>query len=132
MGKDVSRLRRIGEQIRRDLAELIQSELKDPRIGLVTLTDIELSQDYSHAKIYFTLLGNVENIRQTQEALVHASGFLRSHLAKRIDIRQTPQLHFIYDTSVERGIALSRLIDDAVAEDLARNPEGADGDAQDS
>jgi len=132
MGKDVSRLRRVSEQIRRELAELIQLELKDPRIGLVTLTDVEVTPDYSHAKIYFTLLGNVENISHAQDALAHASGFLRSQLAKRMDIRQTPQLHFIYDTSVERGVTLSKLIDNAVAEDVARNRGGTDGAAQDS
>ncbi|MBU6460977.1 MAG: 30S ribosome-binding factor RbfA [Proteobacteria bacterium] len=123
MGKDVSRLRRVSEQMRRDLAVLIQVELKDPRIGLVSLTDVEITPDYSHAKIYFTCLSQADSVHPTQEALMHAAGFLRSQLARKLGIRQMPQLHFIYDASVERGVALSKIIDEAIAQDRARMKE---------
>ncbi len=115
MPKDFSRTRRIAEQIQRELAELVQLELKDPRIGLVTLTDVEVSQDYAHAKIYFTLLGEARQVPPALLGLQHAAGFLRSQLAHRLQTRVVPQLHFIYDSSVERGVKLAHLIDEAVA-----------------
>lgn len=115
MPKDFPRTRRVAEQIQRELAGLIQLELKDPRIGLVTLTAVEVSQDYAHAKIYFTLLGGQRQAPQALLGLQHAAGFLRNQLAHRLQIRVVPQLHFVYDTSVERGMYLSHLIDEAVA-----------------
>jgi ribosome-binding factor A len=123
MGKDFSRTRRIAEQIQRELAELIQLEVKDPRVGLVTLTDVEVSQDYAHAKVYFTSLGTKEGAPEALVGLQHAAGFLRAQLAHRLKLRVMPQLHFIYDTSVERGVRLAHLIDEAVAEDEGRRQE---------
>lgn len=123
MAKAFSRTGRVAEQIQRELAELIQLEVKDPRVGLVTLTDVEVTQDYAHAKVYFTTLGPAEKAPQAQLGLQHAAGFLRSQLAHRMKLRVMPQLHFIYDTSVERGVRLSQLIDEAVAEDKSHKPE---------
>ncbi len=114
MPKDFSRARRVAEQIQRELSEIIRSELKDPRVGVVTLTDVEVSQDYAHAKVYFTLLGNADLTGQALTGLERAAGFLRSQLARRMLTRTVPQLHFVYDTSVERGVRLSHLIDEAV------------------
>jgi ribosome-binding factor A len=115
MPKDYPRTRRIGEQIQRELAELIRLELKDPRIpGLVTITEVEVSPDQSHAKVFFTVLGDAQAIAETGEGLRRAAGFLRSQLAQRMKLRTIPQLDFKYDTSVEKGIKLSRLIDEAV------------------
>lgn len=123
MGKAFARTGRVAEQIQRELAELVQMEVKDPRVGLVTLTGVEVTQDYAHAKVYFTTLGSAEQAPQAQVGLQRAAGFLRSQLAHRMKLRVMPQLHFIYDSSVERGVRLSQLIDEAVAEDKSHKPE---------
>lgn len=115
MAKDPSRLGRIADQIQRDLADLIRSELKDPRVGMITLTGVAVSNDYRHAKIFFTTLGGPEIVLQTQQGLQRASGFLRSQLAGGLTLRIVPELHFVHDESVERGVHLSKLIDEAVA-----------------
>ena len=115
MPKDYSRSRRIAEQIQRELAELIRLELKDPRLGgLITITEVEVSADQSHAKVFFTLLGDAEKIDETTAGLKRAAGFLRTQLSQRMQLRMVPQLDFKYDTSVERGMKLTRLIDEAV------------------
>lgn len=123
MAKAFSRTGRIAEQIQRELAELIQLEVKDPRVGLVTLTGVEVTHDYAHAKVYFTTLGSAEQAPLAQAGLQHASGFLRSQLAHRMKLRIMPQLHFIYDTSVEHGVRLSQLIDEAVSADKMHQKE---------
>lgn len=115
MPRDYPRSRRIAEQIQRELAELLRLELKDPRVsGLVTITEVEVSHDQSHAKVFFTLLGDARKIDETTEGLRRAAGFLRSQLAQRMKLRTVPQLDFRYDASVERGVRLTRLIDEAV------------------
>ncbi len=123
MAKDPSRPRRIADQIQRDLADLIRAELKDPRVGMITLTGVEVSNDYRHAKIFFTTLGGPEVVSQSQQGLQRASGFLRSHLAGGLKLRIVPELHFVHDESVERGMRLSKLIDEAVASRNSRTPE---------
>jgi ribosome-binding factor A len=125
MAKNPSRLGRIGDQIQKDLAELIRTEVKDPRVGMITLTGVEISSDHHHAKVFFTTLGGPEIVARAEGGLQHASGFLRSQLAKGLKLRIVPELHFIYDESVERGVRLSRLIDDAVA---SQQPEDVDGE----
>ncbi len=117
MPKDFPRARRVADQIQRDLSDIIRMDLKDPRVGLVTITDVEVTKDLSHAKVFFTLLGDSALAEQVGDGLQHAAGFLRSELAQRIKLRTMPQLHFEYDTSVERGFELSRLIDEAVSSD---------------
>ena len=107
---------RIADQIQRELAEVIRTELRDPRVGtMVTLTGIEMSRDGSHAKVFFTVLGAESAARDATEGLQSAAGFLRSEIAHRLSTRSVPELHFHFDESVERGVRLSRLIDDAVA-----------------
>ncbi len=115
MPRDYPRTLRIAEQIQRELADLIRVEVKDPRVGMVTLVDVEVSADYGHAKVFFTTLGAAEQIAETTSGLTRAAGFLRRELSHRIKLRSVPQLHFIYDESVERGMRLSQLIDQAVA-----------------
>ena len=117
MPKDFSRTLRVAEQIQRELADLIRGEVKDPRVGMVTLTGVEVASDYGHAKIFFTLLGDTAKVDAASEGLNHAGGFLRRELGRRIKLRTIPQLHFKFDESVERGMRLSRLIDAAVASD---------------
>jgi ribosome-binding factor A len=123
MPKDFPRSRRIAEQIQRELSNIIRLELKDPRVGMITLTDVEVSQDYSHAKAFFTLLGDAAKVAETTAALQHAAGFLRSQLARSLKLRTIPRLNFEYDVSVERGVRLSRLIDEAVSADANRSTD---------
>lgn len=114
MARNAPRVRRIADQIQRELAELIRMEVKDPRVGMVTLTDVDVTADYAHAKVFFTRLGPEQALHETEQALQHAAGFLRTQLSHRLRLRTVPQLHFVYDASVERGMRLSRLIDEAV------------------
>ena len=120
MPRDFPRSRRIAEQIQPELSGIIRVELKDPRVGMITITDVEMTPDNAHAKVFFTVLGQQPRIDEAAAGLQHAAGYLRSQLAQRIKIRVVPQLHFEYDASVERGIRLSQLIDAAVADDKKR------------
>jgi ribosome-binding factor A len=116
MPKDFSRTLRIADQIQRELAELIPHEVKDPRVaGMVTLTGVEVTSDYTHAKVFFTMLGNEAQKEAALKGLSSAAGFLRGQIGKRIKIHTTPELHFVFDESVERGDRLSQLIAKAVA-----------------
>jgi len=115
MAKNPSRLARIGDQIQKDLAALLRTEIKDPRVGMITLTGVEVSRDHRHAKVYFTCMGGPEEVSRTEAGLQHAAGFLRSQLAAGLRLRIVPELHFVHDESVERGMRISKLIDDAVA-----------------
>ena len=115
MPRDFLRSRRIADQIQRELADLIRVELKDPRVPeLVTITGVEVSQDQSHAKVFFSSLGDASRIDETTAGLKRAAGFLRTQLSQRLKLRTVPQLDFKYDASVERGVRLTRLIDEAV------------------
>lgn len=105
----------MSEQIRRELAELIRTELKDPRVGMVSITDVEVTADYSHAKIFFSTLSGSENLPLVMSGLQKASGFLRRELGKRISIHTLPQLHFVFDESLERGAGMTKLIQEALA-----------------
>lgn len=120
MPKEYSRTQRIGDQMQRELALLIQREVKDPRLGMVTITGVEVARDLGHAKIFITVMGqddNAEVIRLNTEILNDAAGYLRMLLGKSMKLRSVPQLHFHYDASIRRGAELSALIERAVAED---------------
>ena len=117
MPKDYPRSRRIAEQVQRWLVDIIRLELKDPRVGLITITDVEVTPDQRLARVFFTLLGDETQVEEATRGLTHAAGFLRSQLARRFETRSVPQLEFVYDASVERGSRLSRLIEAAVADD---------------
>ena len=112
--KGFQRSDRVAEQVRRDLADLIRTELKDPRVGMISLTDVELTPDYAHAKVFFTTFHS-EHLDEIERGLKRASGFLRRELGKRIHIHTLPELHFVYDNSIERGTSMSQLIDQANA-----------------
>ena len=110
------RSQRVADQIQRDLAELIAMEVKDPRVGMVTLSEVQLTPDYAHAKIFFTtLIDDPSSVQNTINGLKKAAGFLRVQLGKRLSIHTLPELHFVHDTSTSRGAALSKLIDEANA-----------------
>lgn len=115
--KEFSRTLRIAEDIRRDVAALLQSGIKDPRVGMVTITRVEVSPDLVHAKVFITLMDDGHELSASLQALNHAAGYLRRALAKRLRLRIVPQLRFVHDESVVRGARLSALIDAAVAAD---------------
>ena len=104
---------KVADQIQRDLSELIARELKDPRVGLVTLQGVEVTPDYAHAKVFFSLLTG--DPQQTQEGLNQAAGFLRSGLFKRLHIHTVPTLHFVFDRTSERAADMNALIAKAVS-----------------
>ena len=106
------RPRKVAELIQRELTDLLRREVRDPGIGMVTLTSVDVSPDLSHAKVFFTILEK-EKQQDTLRGLQRAAGYLRSQIAHRIKLYTTPELRFIYDESIERGDRLSQLIDSA-------------------
>lgn len=124
MAKEFSRSQRVSEQIQRELADLLQFEVKDPRIGMITITQVEVSGDLAHAKVYYSApvadQAQQNAAAELQKGLEKSAGFLRGQLAKRMMLRTVPQLHFVYDSSIDRGMRLSKLIDEALAPDNIR------------
>jgi ribosome-binding factor A len=125
MPKDFPRTLRVADQIQRELADLVRLEVKDPRVRMVTLTGVEVTPDYAHAKVFFTLLGTPAQQDAALRGLSHAAGFLRGQIGRRIKLHNIPELHFVFDESVERGDRLSQLIARAV--ESGRPPGDADG-----
>ncbi|MGQ4878200.1 30S ribosome-binding factor RbfA [Billgrantia sp. LNSP4103-1] len=127
--REFKRTDRVGDQLQKELAMLIQREVKDPRLGMVTVSGVTVSRDLGYADVYVTLLGedSPERIKENLKVLKQAAGFLRSQIARRIKLRHVPELRFHYDESVVRGQRLSSLIDEAVSSDRARN-EGDEGE----
>lgn len=117
MKKTSQRARRVGDEIQRELAELLRDEIKDPRVGRVTITAVEVTSDLSHAKVFFTHLAGRDHAAEAVAGLQHTAGFLRSALSHRLKLYSVPQIHFAYDDSIESGMRLSQLIDDAIAAD---------------
>lgn len=102
---------RIRELIKSEFSSILQRDLKDPRIGFVSVTDVEVSNDYSHVKIFVSVYGDEESKKQTMEGLESAKGFIRSELGKRIRLRHTPEVHIIADNSIERGSRIFELLE---------------------
>ena len=121
MPKDFSRARRVGEQLQRELAEMLNSESKDPRFKLLTVSAVEVARDLANAKIFYTLLDDSLDSDNVQQALTKASGFMRKQIAKRMSLRIVPNLRFVYDKSIAYGASLSSLIEQAVESDKARH-----------
>jgi ribosome-binding factor A len=109
-GKSSGRPQRLGDLIQREVSDLIRLEVRDPRVGMITITSVDVSPDMSHARLFFTLLEK-DKLEDTLQGLKRSAGFLRSQLAKRMKMYTTPELRFEYDESIERGDRLSRLID---------------------
>lgn len=124
MAKSTKRLDRIGDLVSQELAQLIQNELRDPRLGMISVIDARVSRDLSHADIHVTVLG--AEVEPAITALNNASGYLRSMLAKNLNLRATPRLRFIYDETIENGRKLSALIDEAIAQDASHPQESDD------
>ena len=113
MAKDFSRSHRVAEQMQRELADLLQFEVKDPRVGMVTITAVEVAGDMAHAKIFYSAAKPSDSL---QQGLEKSAGFLRTQLAKRMLLRTVPQLRFVYDASIDNGMKMSQLIDEALSE----------------
>ncbi len=120
MAREFSRTQRVGGQIQRELAQLIQQEIRDPRVGMVTISDVKVTRDLAHAKVYVTFMDLAQDVSSALEGLNHAAGYLRRHLGQRMMLRIMPQLHFVHDTTVETGNRLEALIAKVAAE---RDPQ---------
>ena len=116
MPTEYSRTERVSQQIIRDLSMLIRNSVKDPRVGMVTILDVNVSRDFAHAKVYFDTLLQ-ENAKEAEAALNHAAGFLRRELGRGMRLRSTPALRFIYDDTQIRGNEMSAMIDRAIQSD---------------
>ena len=121
MPREYPRARRVEEQLKRLLSELVRREVKDPRVGLITITSAEVSRDLTHATVFFTPFAGTGDAGAALEALQHAAGFLRHQVRNQMRLRVAPELVFRIDDSVERGARLSALIHDAVESDKRRH-----------
>ncbi len=129
MPREFPRARRVEEQLKRLLSELVRREVKDPRVGLVTITSVQVSRDLTHANVYFTPFAGAGDAKAALEALRHAAGFLRHQVRNQMHLRVAPEILFRLDDSVDRGARITALIDDAVESDRRRHVD-ADPDAE--
>ncbi|MDR5866334.1 30S ribosome-binding factor RbfA [Halomonas koreensis] len=128
--REFQRTDRVADQLQKELAVLIQREIKDPRLGMVTVSGVSVSRDLGYADVHVTLLGeqDPERVKENLAVLKRAAGFLRGQIARRVKLRHVPELRFHYDESVVRGQRLSSLIDEAVASDRDRHGDEAEDD----
>ena len=124
--REFQRSERVAGTLRRELAALIRAELKDPHVGFVSLSDVEVTRDLAHARVYVTVF-EPERAAASIQALNKAAGYLRRRLGQEMRIRSVPELHFMHDASVETGERMDRLIDAAIASD--RSATGTDTDS---
>lgn len=101
---------RVGEQLKKELSQILQSELKDPRIGFLTVTGVDVTGDLQQAKIYISVLGDDQQKEDTLKGLGRATGFIRTEIGRRIRLRHTPELIFKFDESVDYGIHIEKLL----------------------
>jgi ribosome-binding factor A len=123
MAREFKRTDRVGAQIQRELAMLVRAELDDPRLGMITIQAVRVVRDFSHAKIYFTVMAGELGALETARVLNDAAPFFRHELGRRMQLRTLPELHFVYDESVEQGEKLSNLIEQAVKSDSDKHKE---------
>lgn len=124
--KSFPRSRRVGQQLQRALSEIMRRELRDPRLGMVTLTEVRMSSDLGYATVYYSVLGADE--KQAQEILDEAADQLRGPVGRALGLRHSPELRFVKDELIEGGARLSALINKAVKEDEARHVDDEDRD----
>jgi ribosome-binding factor A len=119
MPRTSNRTDRVADLLKKEIALLIQNEVRDPRVGMASVTGVRVSKDLAHASVYVTLLGksSSEEAKEGIEALNKAAGFLRTLLSKQVSLRTTPKLKFIFDDTLARGQYLTDLIDEALARD---------------
>ena len=118
MPREFNRSERVSGQLRRELATLVQREVKDPGVGFVSISDVEVTRDLAHARVYVTVFEE-DKAQASIQALKRASGYLRRRLGQELRIRTVPELHFFHDDSVETGSRMDQLIASAVASDKA-------------
>jgi ribosome-binding factor A len=130
MAREFGRPERVADFLRKELSQVMQQQLRDPRVGLASITDVDVSRDLSHAKVHVTVLGSdsADDAKEVIQVLNKASGFFRSQVAKSHSMRITPTIRFYFDESIHRGQHLSSLIDDALAADRAN--EAAEKDEE--
>ncbi|MDX1705062.1 30S ribosome-binding factor RbfA [Pseudidiomarina sp.] len=122
MAKDFSRTDRVGQQYQREIAMILQHEIKDPRVAMPTVSAVEVTRDLAYAKVFVTFFQDDEaQIKTSLKVLNDASGFIRSLLGKRIRARIVPELRFVHDPSLNEGIRMSRLVDEAIRRDQRGN-----------
>jgi ribosome-binding factor A len=121
MAKEFGRPQRMADYLRKELSQIIQKDMRDPRLGMVGVTDVEVSKDLLHAKVYVTVFGKDTQAQMEEplKVLNHAAGFLRTQIAQSATMRTTPTLRFYFDESIVRGSHLSQLIDEAIEADKA-------------
>ncbi len=117
MAREFSRTERLGSQLQRELAMLVRDHMKDPRLGMVTIQEVRVVRDLSHAKVFFTVLGGEADAETARKILKEAAPFMRHELGRKLKIRTVPELHFVHDESIARGAHLSQLIEEAVRSD---------------
>ena len=120
------RVERIQEQVREEVSQMLQTEVRDPGVGLVTVTRAKVTADLSLARIYWTIIGDAAERKKTQKALERASGFVRHLLAERLTLRRSPEVKFIFDESVAAQDRIEQIIQEIHAEDAARTVEDPD------
>ncbi len=125
MAREYNRTDRVADHLRQELATLIQLQMRDPRVAMVSITDVEVSKDLAHARVFYTVLGkdSADEAQDVTAALNKAAGFLRSQLSKESTLRMVPTLRFKFDASVGRGRYMEDLIERAVASDQVENEE---------
>ncbi|NHI00355.1 30S ribosome-binding factor RbfA [Oceanimonas pelagia] len=129
MAREFSRTRRVAQELQKEIAVILQREIKDDRLGMVTVSGVEVSRDLNYAKVFVTFLDNdAERVEQGMEALKDASGYIRSLVAKAMRLRVTPELRFSYDQSLVEGMRISTLVSSTVAEDKRRSAGRDDED----
>ncbi|MBS6090834.1 MAG: 30S ribosome-binding factor RbfA [Staphylococcus warneri] len=111
------RAERVGEQMKKEIMDIVNNKVKDPRVGFITITDVELTNDLSQVKVYLTVLGNQKEVDNTFKALEKAKGFIKSELGSRMRLRIIPELSFEYDESIEYGNKIERMIQDLHKQD---------------
>ena len=131
MAREFHRSDRVSEQLQRALSEVIRDKLDDPRFKLVTITEVKVTRDLGHARVFFSTLDDLDH-NEVSTALDRAGGFLRGELGRMLVLRVVPNLHFEYDESLEQGQRLRALIDDAVADDRQRAHPDIDQDESDN
>ncbi len=124
MPREFSRTRRVGEQIQRELAVLVRDEIKDPRLGMISVSGAEVSRDLSYATVYVSVLGDDKAVTESLAVLNRAAGFLRHRLGQSMRIRTVPQLKFEFDSSLQEGARMDALIKAAVSGNRPEEDEG--------
>lgn len=129
MGKEFSRSDRFSQQLQREVAQILQREIKDPRVVMPTVSDVEVSKDLAYAKVFVTFLnGDEDSIKQVLKVLNEANGYIRTLLGKRLKARITPNLRFEYDPSLSEGIRMAKLVGEATQRDAERKKNAGQSD----